>query len=346
MNLSRPLTILMLLAIALSIPAAPPPLRIPQGYIVGADISSVQAAEDRGVKYSDNGTPADFLQILKNHGFNYIRLRTFVDPTKPTPRDRPYSMQGYCDLPHTITMGKRVKSAGMGLLIDFHYSDSWADPQKQYTPSAWTNLAFPDLVKQLHDYTRDSVAQMKTAGARPDMVQIGNEITPGLMVDRGGSVTNWPQLAALLKAGAAAVKEADPAILVMLHIDRGGDNPASVKWIDAALAQGVSFDILGESCYTRWQGQPAGWRTNFFDLAARYPNLSFLIAEVGFETKDANDIMRDLPDHRGLGTFIWEPAMNNTQQALFDRTGAVLANKMAPYDELWKQLSTTPGASP
>src|SRR5262245_17508159 len=95
-------------------------------FIIGADISSVQAAEARGLRYSDNGEQNDILAILKSHGFNYIRLRVFNDPTKPTPRDRAYSLDGFCDLPHTIEMAKRVKAMGMGLLIDFHYSDSWA----------------------------------------------------------------------------------------------------------------------------------------------------------------------------------------------------------------------------
>jgi len=149
------------------------------GSIVGADISSVQAAEDRGVRYSDRGVQKDILEILRDHGFNYIRLRVFNDPTRPTPRDRPYSPQGYCDLPHTIAMAKRVKAMGMGLLIDFHYSDSWADPGKQFTPSAWADLPFDELVTRMRDWTADAIAQLRAAGATPDMVQIGNEITPG-----------------------------------------------------------------------------------------------------------------------------------------------------------------------
>jgi arabinogalactan endo-1,4-beta-galactosidase len=304
-----------------------------KAFIIGADISSVQAAEDRGVKYSDKGVQKGILAILKDHGFNYVRLRVFNDPAKPTPRDRPYSAQGYCDLAHTIQMAKRVKAMGMGLLIDFHYSDSWADPGKQFTPAAWSDLSFDDLVAKMHDWTKDAITQMRDAGAPPDMVQIGNEITPGLMTDRGGSIRNWEQLGRLLKAGIRAVKEVDPKIQVMLHIDKGGDNAATRRWVDAALAQGVQFDILGQSCYTRWQGPPSGWKTNFDDLVARYPNLSFAIAEVGSEPKESIDIMRSLPDHRGLGTFIWEPTSNNNSQALFDNTGAVIPEKMTAYDK-------------
>ena len=143
-------------------------------------------------------------------------------------------------------------------------------------------------------------------------------------------------LASLLKAGISGVKDVDPRILIVLHIDKGGDNAASRRWVDAALAHGVAFDILGESCYTRFQGAPAEWKANFDDLAARYPNLSFLVAEVGYETAESNTIMRDLPGHRGLGTFIWEPTERGNQQQLFDNTGAVIPEKMAPYDKLFK----------
>jgi arabinogalactan endo-1,4-beta-galactosidase len=324
---------LLFLAGFISLSAAPLQRR-PEQEIIGADISSVQAAEERGIRYSDNGVEKDILEIFKAHGFNYIRLRVFNDPTKSTPRDRPYSAQGYCDLAHTIEMARRVKKAGMGLLIDFHYSDSWADPGKQFTPSAWVDLPFDALVTRMHDWTRDAVAQMRDAGVEPDMVQVGNEITPGLMTDRGGSARNWDQLARLLKAGISAVKEVDPKILVMLHIDKGGDNAATRRWVDAALAQGVEFDILGESCYTRWQGPPSGWRSNFEDLAVRYPKLLFVIAEVGSEPAEASDIMRSVAGHRGLGTFIWEPTLNGNDQGLFDGGGAVRPEKMKAYDAI------------
>jgi arabinogalactan endo-1,4-beta-galactosidase len=316
-----------------SIPVKVPP----EDYIIGADISWVQAAEDRGIKYSDNGVQKDILEILKDRGFNYIRLRTFVDPTKPTPRDRPYSMQGYCDLPHTVEMSKRIKAAGMGLSIDFHFSDSWADPGKQYTPSAWADLSFEDLVKKTHDYTKDAIEQLKATGAKPDMVQIGNEITPGMMIDRGGSTKNWPQLAALLKAGISGVREVDPNIIIVLHIDKGGDNQATRQWVDAAIEQGVEFDVLAQSCYRRWQGQPSDWKANFEDLATRYPKLRFLIAELAVEVQETNEIMLNLPDNKGMGTIIWEPTANNNRQALFNNRGEVIPERMALYDEVLKE---------
>ncbi len=324
-----------LLTACQSRPSAPAAMSLQDSrYVVGADISWVQQREAAGAQYSDNGVQKDMLAILKEHGFNYIRLRVFNDPTKATPRDRPYSIQGFCDLPHTIVMAQRVKAAGMRLLIDFHYSDAWADPQKQYTPSAWADLSFDDLVRKMHDWTKDAVTQMKDAGVEPDMVQVGNEITPGMMTDRGGSTSNWPHLARLLKAGLMAVKEVDPEIQTMLHIDRGGDNAGARQWVDAALAQGVTFDVLGLSCYARWHGPPAGWKANFEDLAARYPNLKFVMAEVDAQAEAANDIMKGLPDGRGLGTFIWEPEASNANQQLFDNRGAVIPERMAGYDRV------------
>ena len=194
---------------------------------------------------------------------------------------------------------------------------------------------------------RNVITRLKAAGGEPDMVQIGNEITPGMLLNAqpggrgGGSARERPplspkaappigtNLSSLLKAGISGVKQVDPRILIMLHIDKGGDNATSRRWVDAALAHGVVFDILGESCYSRWQGPPDKWKANFDDLAARYPKLSFLVAEVAFEIPESNEIMHNLPDHRGLGTFVWEPTQSGNRQQLFDRNGAVIPEKMA-----------------
>jgi arabinogalactan endo-1,4-beta-galactosidase len=320
---------------------SPTPVAMKLPYIIGADISWVQQREDAGTRYSDKGQTKDILAILKDHGFNYIRLRVFNDPTKSTPKDRPYSPQGYCDVAHTITMGKRVKAAGMGLLINFHYSDAWADPSKQYAPSAWADLTPQQTATALHDWTKKTVQQMKDAGAAPDMVQVGNEIPPGMLIDEGGTTQKWSQLTAYLNAGISAVREVDPKIALMLHLDTGGNNRATRDWVEAALSQNVEFDVLGLSCYVKWQGPADKWKANFEDLAMRYPKLRFVMAEVDAQAVEANDIMKALPGQRGLGTFIWEPTANNANQALFAQpTGrgggplGVLEEKMAAYDKV------------
>jgi len=161
-------------------------------------------------------------------------------------------------------------------------------------------------------------------------------VTPGMMTDKGGSARNWEQLGKLLKAGLTAVKEVDPKIRTMLHIDKGGNNEASVRWLENAVGQGVEFDVFGESCYARWQGSPEGWKANFEDLARRFPKLKFVMAEVDAQAVQANEIMLGLPNGQGLGTFIWEPTANNAGQALFDNRGAVIPEKMAAYDEVMK----------
>jgi arabinogalactan endo-1,4-beta-galactosidase len=299
-------------------------------FFIGADITWVQADEAGGATYSD-GTRKEILQLLKDHGFNYIRLRTFVDPKAADGYDK---QNGYGDLAHTIAFGKRIKAAGMGFLLDFHYSDNWADPGKQCVPVAWQGLtSIAALATAVHDYTQDAVTQLVAAGARPDMVQIGNEITPGMLIHRcdsgglptgdnpvTGKIASWANLGTLLKAGVQGVKDVDAGIKIMLHIDRGGTFNVSRDFITNATTQGVSFDVFGESCYTAYQGQPSAWMSTFTQLSGMFPNLKFVIAEYGPEQRAANDIMFNLPNQQGIGTFNWEPTRAgawNTDHALF-----------------------------
>src|ERR1700733_12523334 len=151
---------------------------VPSFYL-GADISFVQEEEDQGRKFYDtDGTEKDIFQILKNHGFNYVRLRTFVAPLASDGYDTVRgSTTAYCDVAHTVTMGARAKAAGMGFLLDFHMSDTWADPGHQVIPLAWQSDSLPELEAQVESYTHSVVSQLVAGNARPDMVQIGNEIT-------------------------------------------------------------------------------------------------------------------------------------------------------------------------
>jgi arabinogalactan endo-1,4-beta-galactosidase len=302
-------------------------------FFIGADITWVQADEARGATYSD-GTRKEILQLLKDHGFNYIRLRTFVDPKAADGYDK---TNGFGDLAHTIAFGKRIKAAGMGLLVDFHYSDNWADPGKQCVPIAWQNLTISALATAVHDYTKDAITQLIAGGARPDMVQVGNEITPGMLIHRcdsggqptgnnpvTGAISNWTNLGMLLKAGSNGVKEVDASIPVMLHIDRGGTFNVSRDFITNAKNQGVVFEVFGESCYTAYQGQPSAWQSTFSQLATAFPTLKFVIAEYGPEQRAANDVMFNMANQQGLGTFNWEPTHSgawNTGHVLFNASG-------------------------
>src|SRR6185369_13947781 len=202
--------------------------RRPVDKMLGADISFLPQTEDRGMKYSDNGVEKDAVQILKDHGLNYIRLRLFVNPEN----DSGYSpKKGFCDLQHTIAMGKRIKTAGMKFLLDFHYSDTWADPQKQYKPAAWKGLNFDQLKQTVFTYSKNVIQALKDAGAQPDMVQIGNEINHG-MIWPEGHINNLDSLAQLVYASIQGVKAVDPAITIMLHIALGGQNDEARFFLD------------------------------------------------------------------------------------------------------------------
>jgi beta-galactosidase len=294
--------------------------------MLGADISFLPELEARGMKFSDNGTEKDAIQILKDHGFNYVRLRIFNDPA----RDSGYSPgKGFCDLAHTKQMAKRVKDAGMKLLLDFHYSDYWADPGKQYKPAAWRGLSFEELKKAVYDYTKDVIQQLKDQGTTPDMVQIGNEINHGIIWPEG-NVSNFDGLAQLVNAGTAATRSVDPSITMMLHVALGGQNDESVFFIDNMLARGVYFDVIGESYYPKWHGTLDDLRDNLNDLVRRYGK-DVIVVEYSHKKEEVNKIAFELPDGKGKGTCIWEPL--STWEKVFDDKGK--ANElMKLYDEI------------
>jgi beta-galactosidase len=298
--------------------------------MVGADISFLPQLEDRGIKFSDNGVQKDAIQILKDHGFNYIRLRIFNDPA----RDSGYSPgKGFCDLEQTKKMAKRIKDAGMKLLLDFHYSDYWADPGKQYKPAAWRGLAFPELKKALYDYTRQVMRELKDQGTTPDMVQVGNEINHGIVWPEG-NVGNFDQLAQLVNAGTSAVKSVDPDVVMMLHVALGGQNHESVFFIDNMIARGVHFDVIGESYYPKWHGTLADLANNLTDLIRRY-NKDVIVVEYSQLKDEVNKIAFDLPGGKGKGACIWEPL--STWESIFDRDGKANA-LLLKYDSISKEF--------
>jgi arabinogalactan endo-1,4-beta-galactosidase len=327
-------------------------------FIIGADISRTQQSEDSGTKFKDvdgstpsgtTSTGGGILTILKNHGFNYIRLRIFVNPAA----SGGYSSQGYCDLAHTIKFATGVKQAGMGLLLDFHYSDTWADPGNQKKPAAWANLSFADLTTQVYNYTKDVITQLKANNGRPDMVQVGNEIPQGLLFDGSGAVAGnggkvsgqqFGNLGALLKAGISGVKDVDSNIKIMMHLDRCNDLAVNTWWLEGVWSQGVQFDILGESCYDRanYQQPASAWPGVFSSLiangtgsnqyAANYAKLLFVAAEYSDSKQLVNDTFYNIANKRGLGTFVWEPT--NWGEMAFNSSGQALSQYMTIYDNI------------
>jgi len=298
--------------------------------MVGADISALPQLEARGLKFSDKGVEKDPILIMKDHGFNYIRLRLFNDPAG---KDGYAPGKGFCDLEHTKQMAKRVKAAGMKLLLDFHYSDTWADPGKQYKPAAWKDLSFPDLKKALYDFTRKAMQQLKDQGTTPDMVQIGNEINHGMLWPEG-SISHPDSLAQLIAAGVAAVKSVDPTVVIMLHIALGGQNAESVFFMDQMMARKVHFDVLGLSYYPKWHGTLDDLRDNISDLVRRY-NKEISVVEYSARKKEVNKIAFEAPNGKGIGACIWEPL--STWEKIFDNNGK--SNEMMTiYDEVNAQF--------
>ncbi|MGF2411974.1 beta-galactosidase GalA [Ferruginibacter sp.] len=298
--------------------------------MLGADISFLPELEARGMKFSDKGVEKDAIQILKDHGFNYVRLRIFNEPAN----DSGYSpKKGFCNLDYTKQMAKRVKAAGMKLLLDFHYSDYWADPGKQYKPAAWKGLSFTELKKALYDYTQKVMQELKAQGTTPDMVQIGNEINHGIVWPEG-NVNNPDGLAQLINAGTAAVKSVDPNVVMMLHVALGGQNNESVNFIDNMIARGVSFDVIGESYYPKWHGTLDDLRDNLNDLIQRY-NKDVIVVEYSALKSEVNKIVFDIPNSKGKGTCIWEPL--STWEKVFDNNGKSNA-LLLMYDEISKEF--------
>jgi arabinogalactan endo-1,4-beta-galactosidase len=347
---------------AAATPGLPETPRFEGSFILGADISSVQEAVDQGTLYVDtDGQQKTLLALLKNHGFNYVRLRTFLDPAAEygyaSGSGCPAKAEPYNDRDHTVAFAREVKAAGMGLLLDFHYSDTWADPGKQVIPQAWRGVgSVAALAELVRAYTVDVVGALVAAGARPDMVQVGNEITPGMLIhvpsattdcygngsvlnpSVNGSQSNWDNLALLLRAGIEGVRQVDPAIQVMLHVENTESIAGVSDWVRNAQQRGVGFDVLGLSAYEAFQGPAAEWRPTLQELAQTFPELSFSIAEYNPERRLLNDIMRELPDGRGLGTFFWEPTQSGSWgESMFSRMGNTLIARpedFAEYDQL------------
>jgi beta-galactosidase len=306
------------------------PATRPVGKMMGADISFLPELEQRGVKFADDKGQRDAIEILKDHGFNYIRLRIFNDPA----RDSGYSPgKGFCDLAHTLEMAKRVKAAGLQLLLDFHYSDYWADPGKQFKPAAWREEAFPAMQQSIYDYTVKVMSALREQGTLPDMVQVGNEINHGIVWPEG-SIRHPDSLAKLIYSAIRGVKTVDPGCPIMLHIALGGQNDESHFFLDNMLERQVPFDVIGLSYYPKWHGSLADLKYNMDDLARQYGK-DIIVVEYTQRKREVNDIAFSVAGGKGKGTCIWEPL--NTWERVFEKDGK--ANSyLYLYDEMSKEF--------
>ena len=275
----------------------------------GADVGWLSEMESTGVKFFDaDGNPKDCLQILKDHGINSIRLRVWVDPPKH-----------WCDKDDVVAMAKRAAAMGFRIMIDFHYSDSWADPGKQFKPAAWAGHDFNQLLDDVTQHTTDVLSALKAAGVTPEWVQVGNEIRPGMLLP-DGSTKNWPQLAQLLNRGYDAVKAVDPDAKVVIHVDNGFDNAMFQHWFDNATKNGAKFDVIGMSLYPKTPEDVPQITdeciANMNDMVARYGK-DVMISEIGLDRNAAqasHDMLvkmikgtESVTGGKGLGIFYWEP---------------------------------------
>jgi arabinogalactan endo-1,4-beta-galactosidase len=260
------------------------PARAGGTFLAGADFSLLAYFESLGITYSDGGEVQDAIHILKNHGINCVRLRLFTSSAAQAEAD-PYDYINNTD--YTVPLAVRVKKAGLAFLLDFHYSDTWADPGQQATPSAWTNLDLTQLVQQMRAYNSNTIATFAAAGAMPDYVQIGNEITSGMLWPLGQVSGNggpqWAQLGELMNAAVLGIQDAAGGNMprIIVHIDRGGDWPTTMWFFDNLNAQAVPFDIIGESYYTFYQGSPQSLSNCLNNAAARYGK-PIIVAEDAF----------------------------------------------------------------
>jgi arabinogalactan endo-1,4-beta-galactosidase len=285
--------------------------------IAGADFSHLTKNEEHGAVYRyASGGRVDPVKLMAANGVNYARFKVWVNPAG-----------GFNDKADTLVKAKRASAAGMKLLIDFHYSDTWADPGKQYKPAAWADLPFDQLKQALYDHTYDVLSALRAQGTPADMVQVGNEINPGMLWPDGRTYSpdNWDNLAQLLKAGAAAVKASTPAAKVVLHLAEGGKNAQHRWWFDSAIARGVEFDVIGLSHYTYWHGTLGALQRNMLDLTARYGKPVMVVETAYGFTSAENDQEKNIFTAQHAASAGWPATPQGQAEALRDIFNTVAA---------------------
>ena len=308
-----------------------------QQYAIGADLSFLKQAEDRGFAFKEDGQKKAGMQIFKDHGYNWIRLRLFHTPTE-LPNN----------LAYTIALAREAKKNGFKFLLDYHYSDTWADPGKQFLPKAWENKTLKQLVDSVFEYTKRTMIVFRDSSVYPDMVQIGNEISNGMLWPFGKLPDNWNSFAELIKAGILGVKASclnDSCPKIMIHIDKGGDKTFTKKWFDKFHSYKIKYDVIGQSYYPWWHGTLLDLRDCLYFTAKEYKK-DIIVVEAAYNWKpreyvnkpapfpespegqkefleEVNRIVLAVPDNRGVGVFWWEPAVSRGSRGFFDENGNV-----------------------
>ena len=266
-------------------------------FIKGMDLSTLLEMERCGAKYYYKGEEMDILDIMKRYDVDTIRLRIWNDPKSET--GEPYGA-GNNDLDETIAIAKRVTDAGFGVLMNFHYSDFWADPGKQIKPKAWASYGVEELEKAVYDFTKESLEKILSEGINVTMIQVGNELSNGLLWPEGqlwspeGEIDNYENVAKFVSAGIRACREVKADIPLMIHLDNGGNNELYRRWFDNYTQRGEDFDYIGLSYYPFWHGSLQQLEDNMNDIAVRYGK-ELIIAEVSM-----GHTMEDYKDYEKL----------------------------------------------
>lgn len=329
---------------------------------LGGDISMLTANERAGVVYKDlAGRPVDALEFFKRCGWNMMRVRLFVDQQHAPGA---HHDQGVCqDLPYVIDLCRHIKQAGFKIMLDFHYSDTWADPAKQFMPHRWLETPSEALPDSVYAYTRHCLEAMKQAGVAPHMIQVGNEITFGMMWPAGRveplKDDNWGPFVDLLKAGSKACREVCPDAKIIIHTEKAGVWPMTEAYYNRLAQAGLDYDIIGLSYYPMWHNTIEYLGSTLDNLARQFPSKPVMIVETAyyFEHDGVNrgeedfshclpgtidgqrqftaQLVQELRKHKNVtGLFWWYPEENtygtphrqfNLNRGLFNnRTGCAL----------------------
>ena len=282
---------------------------VEDSFAKGADIGWLSEMEAKGIKfYNSKGQEQDCIDILKGLGMNTLRFRVWVNPTN-----------GWCGQEDVVKQAVRASKKGMRILIDFHYSDYWADPGKQNKPEKWKNVSFQSLNDSLRQHTLSVLKALKNNNVTPEWVQVGNETNDGMLWEEGRASKNMAQFAALVKTGYAATKEVFPTSKVIVHISNGYDN-GLFKWIfDGLKNNGATWDVIGMSLYpsvSDWATKTDQCIYNMYDMINRYGK-EVMVVEVGMPADqpqackqfitDLISKTRALQGKKGLGVLYWEP---------------------------------------
>ncbi len=227
--------------------------------ILGIDVSTYLEELDHGARYLDGGVEIDPLDAFRANGVDWMRIRVWNHPYAPD--GAPY-LAGTCDMEHYLRLAALAKGKGYQILLDLHYSDFWADPGKQFPPKAWAGYGVEELEEAVYRFTRGCLEQAKAAGVPPQMVQVGNEITNGMLWPVGklegpdGVRGNYENFCRLAKAGCRACREVAPEARIVLHLERSHDKAVYQEFFTEMERSGVDYDIIGASYYPYWHGTP------------------------------------------------------------------------------------------